>query len=118
MVRLARRGTIDPSEVVVAHLCSRTVDKCFLMRHGRYRTTVLCETLEDSDHTSVRRRIESVSQGEQVDGPERLGNRRSKRDDAFLSPLNLDEQFGGVGPCVSGSSGRCSDKGFSINLAG
>lgn len=31
MVRLARRETIDPREVVVAHICNRTVRKCFLM---------------------------------------------------------------------------------------
>ena len=31
MVRLARRETIDPHEVVVAHICNRTVRKCFLM---------------------------------------------------------------------------------------
>ncbi|MBB3209201.1 hypothetical protein FHS27_005039 [Rhodopirellula rubra] len=31
MVRLARRETIDPNEVVVAHICNRTVRRCFLM---------------------------------------------------------------------------------------
>ncbi len=31
MVRLARRETIDPHEVVIAHVCTRTVRKCFLM---------------------------------------------------------------------------------------
>lgn len=31
MVRLARRETIDPHQVVVAHICNRTVRRCFLM---------------------------------------------------------------------------------------
>ena len=31
MVRLARRETIDPHQIVVAHICNRTVRKCFLM---------------------------------------------------------------------------------------
>lgn len=36
MVRLARRETIDPQEVVVDHVCNRTVRKCFLMGEDEF----------------------------------------------------------------------------------
>ena len=69
----------------------------------------MCEKLEDSDHTSVQRRIEAKRaefEGEDEPNPNR------EAPDAFLAPLNLDEESSEVGPCVSASPSRCSDKGF------
>ena len=86
----------------------------------------LAETLEASDHTSVQRRIETqraeaVGLGAQ---PGRLAasdggptadvgsSKASTLPDRFLSPLELDERGGELGPCGNGSGTRCSDKGF------
>lgn len=69
----------------------------------------MCEKLEDSDHTSVQRRIEAQreeSKREEEPNPDREAS------DSFLAPLRLDEGSGTVGPCVSASPSRCSDKGF------
>ncbi len=86
----------------------------------------LAETLESSDHTSVQRRIEAqraeaVGLGAQ---PGRLAaddggptadlglSKASPLSDRFLSPLELDERGGELGPCGNRSGTRCSDKGF------
>jgi hypothetical protein len=86
----------------------------------------LAETLEASDHTSVQRRIEA-QRAEAVgldaqpgylaasDGgpPADVGSSKaSTLPDRFLSPLELDERGGELGPCGNGSGTRCSDKGF------
>lgn len=63
----------------------------------------LAETLEGSDYTSAQRRIES------------LRDRETSGDlaaDRFLAPIELNEQSHGIGPAVSCSSYRASDKGF------
>ncbi len=66
----------------------------------------LAETLETSNFTSVQRRIHACQED------------RSPPADRFLAPLFIDEQHHEVGACPSGSSFRCSDKGFlSIPLA-
>jgi hypothetical protein len=83
----------------------------------------MAETLEQSDHTSVQRRIEaerekagsekeqraSFSQG---DVGTTTGAESAPAHDGFLSPLELDEQHGELGPCGCRSGARCSDKGF------
>ncbi|TWU34526.1 hypothetical protein Q31b_54800 [Novipirellula aureliae] len=62
----------------------------------------MAETLEQSDHTSVQKRIEAMkSESPSEDKP-----------DAFLAPLSIDERLDPVGPCASDSGKRCSDKGF------
>jgi len=86
----------------------------------------MCETLEQSDHTSVQRRIESLQRSsDQNNGsvPEQSSREGTNRPacspqagsvsgDAFLSPLSIDEQHDPIGPCVSESGKRASDKGF------
>ena len=64
----------------------------------------MCEKLEESDHTSVQRRIKS-QRGEAV-------KENTAAADSFLAPLSINEQSDAVGPCVSASRLRCSDKGF------
>ncbi|EMI19862.1 hypothetical protein RMSM_03204 [Rhodopirellula maiorica SM1] len=66
----------------------------------------MAETLEQSNHTSVQRRIESIT----ADQDERVPV--AKRRDNFLSPVAIDERSGEIGPCVSKTGKRCSDKGF------
>ncbi len=74
----------------------------------------MSETLEGSDHTSVQRRIESATEAspseDTSEGVKALGNGCTT--DAFLLPLTIDEVNDPVGPQVSETSARCSDKGF------
>jgi len=86
----------------------------------------LAETLEQSDHTSVQRRIESErekagSEPRQRESRSQVGAATttaadsaaaSPARDAFLSPLELDERHGELGACGCRSGTRCSDKGF------
>jgi hypothetical protein len=65
----------------------------------------MCENLEESDHTSVQRRIEA--------NREETANKESTGAcDSFLAPLSIDERADAIGPCISLSPNRCSDKGF------
>nr|WP_052329595.1 transposase [Rhodopirellula sp. SWK7] len=77
----------------------------------------MCETLEQSDHTSVQRRIESLQNG--ADSEARRSEARHPpidklrhSRDSFLSPVSIDELTDPIGPCASESGERCSDKGF------
>jgi hypothetical protein len=84
----------------------------------------LAETPEDSDFTSVQRRIQAIMQ--QRDTPELAADESSAascgvepRDenvdplpDAWLAPLPLDEANAEPGPAASASPARCSDRGF------
>jgi REP element-mobilizing transposase RayT len=86
----------------------------------------LAETLEESDHTSAQRRIEaqraSAPGSNEEAGQTHLSNdiqtegascsRASSGPDLFLSPLEIDERSGELGPCGNRSGTRCSDKGF------
>ncbi|TWU03457.1 hypothetical protein Pla100_03840 [Neorhodopirellula pilleata] len=99
----------------------------------------MCEKLEDSDHTSVQRRIEAQrsedqssedqSSEDQSSEDQRSEAQRSEDQsseaqcveesnpdretaDSFLAPLSIDQQSDPVGPCVSSSAFRCSDRGF------
>ena len=86
----------------------------------------LAETLEASDHTSAQRRIEAQRADTMGAGDEsgRLAPTESIQSgdsarpngclapDGFLSPLELDEHGGEIGPCGNSSGTRCSDKGF------
>ncbi len=62
----------------------------------------MAETLEDSEFTSVQRRIQSLADSD-TDPSQRLDN--------FLSPISL-QQNQEMGPCITNSPSRCSDKGF------
>jgi hypothetical protein len=86
----------------------------------------LAETLEQSDHTSAQRRIEAfradsggpseasgqLPLGDAPQLPSATSSQVSSSPDRFLSPLELDEHGGQLGPCSSQSGTRCSDKGF------
>lgn len=61
----------------------------------------VAERLEDSDFTSVQRRIQSQL--------EASAEAEASKDDGFLARLPLGEA---TGPCASTSEHRCSDKGF------
>lgn len=67
----------------------------------------IAETLEDSDHTSIQRRINA--EFSQVAAKDEDSRRHSQD---FLAPLTLAEQAGDVGPMPSHTKRRCSDKGF------
>jgi REP element-mobilizing transposase RayT len=86
----------------------------------------MAETLEESDHTSAQRRIQTRQaeftreSGEQ-DQPSRehggatteaRSAKPSLAPDRFLSPLQMDEQDGELGACCNRDGTRCSDKGF------
>ncbi|MEZ6078786.1 MAG: hypothetical protein R3C56_24865 [Pirellulaceae bacterium] len=63
----------------------------------------LAETLEDSDYTSVQRRIQSLQSPD-------------KPSDRFLAPLTIDELRDELGSRPSSSGYRCSDNGF-LNMS-
>ncbi|HUG69335.1 MAG TPA: hypothetical protein VMM76_16405 [Pirellulaceae bacterium] len=68
----------------------------------------LAETLEQSDFTSVQRRIQSLRQSS--DGSlSRIG---AVSRDCFLAPLAIDERRDPLGACPHLAGRRCSDKGF------
>ena len=68
----------------------------------------LAETLEQSDFTSVQRRIQSLEQSPAGNLP---GGAVVSRD-SFLAPLTIDERGDGLGACPHRQGHRCSDKGF------
>ena len=67
----------------------------------------MAHTIEASDHTSIQRRIETLtghSQSDQADGV--------RHEDSFLAPVEIHEANGQPGPQPSESPARASDKGF------
>ncbi|WP_052329548.1 transposase [Rhodopirellula sp. SWK7] len=68
----------------------------------------MCDKLEDSEHTSVQRRIKSATSS---DGGDET-NPAKEGADSFLAPLSIDEGSASIGPGVSANANRCSDKGF------
>jgi hypothetical protein len=71
----------------------------------------LAERLEDSDFTSVQRRIASLSAEQHHGGASAVDC--PQHADRFLSPLPIDEaRADGPGPAASKAGFRCSDKGF------
>ena len=78
----------------------------------------ICERLEESDFTSVQRRIEAEQERAQDESPASRESQRKPaaklrhRRDSFLSPVSIDELLDPVGPCASESKERCSEKGF------
>ena len=82
----------------------------------------LAETLENSDFTSVQRRVQSLVWEEAAanENPTTDSNAirvnssaaSQSRPDCFLSPVSVDELRDALGPQPSASQHRCSDKGF------
>jgi len=68
----------------------------------------LAETLEQSDFTSVQRRIQSIQQSSSRSLPRIDVASR----DCFLAPLAIDVQRDPLGACPHRAGHRCSDKGF------
>jgi len=71
----------------------------------------LAETLEESDYTSVQRRITALKSNAS-DGEESQATDRVDRVDDFLSPVSIDERKDPLGAHPSRNKQRCSDKGF------
>jgi len=77
----------------------------------------LCETIESSDHTSAKLRIESMRQENSADrlaasSPGEPIEPIRKRPDAMLSPVSIDERTDPIGPCIAATGDRCSEKGY------
>lgn len=74
----------------------------------------IAQTLENSQHTSLQRRIAalraSLAEVSGEDAPRAASEARPA--DAFLAPLPIDERQDPPGPRPSASGRRCSDKGF------
>ncbi|MFG0262144.1 MAG: transposase, partial [Novipirellula sp. JB048] len=90
---------------------TRIVDEASLLACAAYVDlnpirAAMAKTLEQSDHTSVQRRIESLTSARDRGVP------AAKRRDNFLAPISIDERSDEIGPCASRSGKRCSDKGF------
>ena len=81
----------------------------------------LAKTVEDSDHTSAQRRIQSLAT---CDANERVNSTRksrthgeptaakTQRPDSFLSPVQIDELRDALGARRHKEGVRCSDKGY------
>jgi len=106
---------------------TRLVDEASLLACAAYVDlnpirAAICQTLESSDHTSVQRRIDAMStpadSGADEEEHDSTATSHAESpptlplDDAFLSPLTMDEYSDPIGPCASPSGQRCSDKGF------
>jgi hypothetical protein len=93
----------------------------------------MAETLEQSDFTSVQRRIQSLQQ-QKATSQKQNGDASTEDSfestpgttagaeplaDQFLSPLSLDDRSGVIAPVLSRNGCRCSELGYlPISLAG
>ena len=71
----------------------------------------ICERIEDSDFTSVQRRIEQAQADQKLGECEDQAG-ASRRRDSFLANLTLGGCETSIGPVPARSANRCSDKGF------
>ena len=71
----------------------------------------LAETLEQSDYTSVQRRIAALKSNGTNSGESQATDRVDRVDD-FLTPVSIDEREDPLGAHPSRNQKRCSDKGF------
>ena len=71
----------------------------------------LAETLEQSDYTSVQRRIAALKLNVSNLEESQTSDRVDRIDD-FLSPVSIDERKDPLGAHPSRNKKRCSDKGF------
>lgn len=74
----------------------------------------IAETIEDSQHTSVKRRVSALQTEVANNVSEDISpiDRSVDAPDCFLSPVSVDERNDPLGPRPSRSGKRCSDKGF------
>lgn len=90
----------------------------------------MAETIEQSDYTSVQRRIQALTEQSQASDTRTRANpleavevsvaeavfvgacQTSPARDACLSPVAINERSDPIGPHVSRNGKRCSDKGF------
>ena len=77
----------------------------------------LAETIEQSDFTSAKQRLEALllDSGGSVQGPRSTETRSQQSPDRSLAPVHCNEQ-NDLGPRPSRSLFRCSDKGF-LNMS-
>lgn len=81
----------------------------------------IAETLEQSEHTSLQRRIEALRRDLALRTPDgqEPADAQGPRPDAFLAPLEIDERSDELGAAPSATGKRSSDKGFlGMPLAG
>ena len=78
----------------------------------------LAETVEASDFTSAKKRLEALLTQSTAREDAQAGKEISRAElvDACLSPVLLDERYGELGACPSANGCRCSDKGF-LNMS-
>lgn len=77
----------------------------------------IAETLEGSEHTSLKRRIEALrmnlaESAQPAAAEQSLEPSASQPRDAFLAPLEIDQLQDELGPRPHTGGQRCSDKGF------
>ena len=75
----------------------------------------IAETLEQSEFTSAKRRIESEIQSQASRSTSTTQDPKpaaAERRDAFLAKLSIDERNDSIGSLISKTNQRCSDKGF------
>ena len=68
----------------------------------------MVETLEESDHTSIQRRIQGLAENIETTASPIVSTSASS--DSFMSPLTIDEQNDPTGTCASIAGKRCSPR--------
>ena len=94
----------------------RILDEVTLMACAAYVDlnpirAAIAETLEESDYTSVQRRIHAMTANSTMSSSI---NSPSNACDSFMAPLTIDENKDPTGPCASVARTQCSDKGFQV----
>ena len=106
--RIATRANVEDDEVgkfwQSRFKAVRILDEPSLLACAAYVDlnpirAAMAETLEESDFTSVQRRIQARQE-------------KNPTADQFLVPLEINEREDQLGPCCSARTERCSDKGF------
>jgi hypothetical protein len=91
---------------------TRLTDEASLLACAAYvdlnpTRAAMAMTLESSAHTSVQTRIEAMT----AKDSDQNSTEQDPPDDAFLSPLTINEKADPIGPSPSQNGKRCSDKG-------
>ena len=121
---IAQRANRDDKEVgkfwQARYRAVRLLDETSLLACAAYVDlnpirAAMAGTLEQSEYTSVKHRVEALKR--EVKGKKGVG--RSKRrvlggclPDGYLAPLSINERRDRTGPCVHTQGARASDKGF------
>ena len=121
--KIAQRANLEEKETgkffQARFKATRLIDETSILACAAYVDlnpirAAIAETLEMSHFTSIQRRVQDLKAGH----AKRRGGKASEAPaeqqfrSGFLSPVDLNEHAGEIGPCAHEGGRRCSDKGF------